>query len=60
MTKIAIAVDGDFAFPIYRKDGKYCIDFGGAIGMSDLIEFENDVKAIRYLHKVVADGIWDH
>ena len=34
MTKIAIAVDGDFAFPIYRKDGKYCIDLGGATSSS--------------------------
>ncbi len=51
MVKIAIVIDGDYEFPVYRTDGKYSIDLGGAIGMSDPIVFESDTKAIRYFNE---------
>lgn len=55
MTKIAIALDpnSDYAYPIYRNDGRYQIDLGGATGMSDPIEFPNDVTAINWFRDVV-------
>lgn len=59
MTKIAIAVDGEWAYPIYRHNGKYHIDFGGAVGLSDPLTFDSDVKAIRYLQKHVASSGWE-
>ena len=60
MTKLAIVVDGDYAYPIYRDNGKYRIDFGGAQGISDELEFESDVKAISWLRKKVETcGIWE-
>lgn len=58
MTKIAIVLDGDYVYPIYRKNGRYHIDFGGAHGLSDALTFENDVKAICWLRKRVESGIW--
>lgn len=55
MIKLAIAVEKDtgFAYPIYKSDGMYFIDMGGAMGMSDPLEFDNDVKAISFLQHLV-------
>ena len=53
MTKIAIAVDGDDAYPIYRYGGAYGIDFGGSRGLCGPFLFESDVVAIRYFQKAV-------
>ena len=59
MVKIAIIVDGEWAYPIYRDNGKYRVDFGGMTGLSDLLEFTSDTKAISYLRKAVASGLWE-
>ena len=59
MTKIAIIIDGEYEYPIFRDKGLYHIDFGGAVGMSDPLEFENDVKAISWLRKHVEAGGWE-
>lgn len=57
MTKIAIVLDGDYEYPIYRKNGLYHIDFGGSHGMSDALAFNSDVQAIKWLREKVENGI---
>ena len=59
MVKIAIAVDGEWEYPIYRDGNEYRIDLGGAFGLSDPLPFENDVKAITFLQKAVENDIWE-
>lgn len=59
MTKIGVVVDGDYEFPIYRKDGFYYIDLGGSFGMSDPLSFESDVKAISTLQKAYDNNPWE-
>ena len=54
MTKIAIIVDGDHAYPIYRlSDRRYSIDYGGSFGKSEPLPFDSDVQAISCLHSVI-------
>lgn len=55
MTKIAIVVDGDHTYPVYRTNGTYTIDFGGRNGMSEALKFPTDVKAINWFRKTVED-----
>lgn len=59
MVKIAIAVDGEYVFPIYRDSGFYYIDLGGSFGMSDPLSFESDTKAISELQKAFYDDVWE-
>jgi len=59
MTKIAIVVDGDYGFPIYRENGFYYIDLGGSLGMSDPLSFESDVKAITTLREAYENDPWE-
>ena len=59
MVKIAIVVDGDYSLPIYKDNGLYYIDFGGAMGMSDPLEFESDVKAISHLQNAYYNDPWE-
>lgn len=53
MTKIAIIIDGDYVYPVYRIEDKYHIDLGNSVGMSGPFEFKSDVKAITWLRKHV-------
>lgn len=57
MVKIAIVLDGEHAYPIYRENGRYCIDFGGNTGKSKPMSFPNDTKAISWLRNAVLDGL---
>jgi len=57
MTKIAIVLDGDYIYPIFRDKGMYHIDLGGAVGLSDPLPFKSDTEAINWLRKAVAEGI---
>lgn len=57
MVKIAIVCDDEYIYPIFRISERperlYCIDLGGAMGMSDPLPYENDVKAISFLQRVI-------
>ena len=57
MVKIAIVVDGDYIYPIYRHEGMYHIDLGGEVGLSDPLPFKRDTEAINWLRKTIAAGI---
>lgn len=59
MVKIAIVVDGDYAFSIYKDNGYYYIDLGGSFGMSDPLSFERDTKAISELQKAYYNDPWE-
>ena len=59
MLKIAIVVDGEYSFPIYKEGEHYYIDFGGSFGMSDPLSFESDTKAISSLQKAFYDNPWE-
>lgn len=59
MVKIAIVVDGDYEFPIYKDNGKYYIDLGGSFGMSDPLSFDGDTKAISTLQRAYHDNPWE-
>ena len=59
MTKIAIIVDGDYEFPIYRDEGLYLVDLGGSFGMSDPLFFSSDVEAIVALREAYEDDCWE-
>lgn len=59
MVKIAIVVDGDYEFPIYKDNGFYYIDLGGAFGMSDPLTYESDTKAISELQKSFYNDPWE-
>ena len=52
MVKIAIAVDGEDTYPIYRVDSRYVIDMGAGMGISDPMSFPSDTKAISFLQDV--------
>ena len=54
MAKIAIILDGDRIYPIFRENGRYYIDFGGNTGRSKPMDFPNDTKAINWLREAVA------
>ena len=49
MVKIAIIVDGEFEYAIYRHKGHYYVDFGCSTGMSAPLTFKGDTKAISWL-----------
>ena len=59
MVKIAVIVDGDYEFPIYRHDGEYFVDLGGSLGMSDPLYFESDTEAISTLQKAYENDCWE-
>ena len=63
MVKIAIIVDGDWTYPIYRDNGSYKVDFGGSVGMCGPFSFPNDTKAISYLQNAASfctREVWGH
>ena len=53
MTKIAILVDGDQNYPLYREKDAYFIDFGGSLGRSEPFSYPSDTKAISRLGKML-------
>lgn len=57
MTKIAIVIDGERTYPILRLEGKYRIDFGGSVGMSDPLSFKRDTEAIAWFRKTFSSDI---
>ena len=59
MDKIAIVVDGEWEYPIYRDNGKYYIDMGGAMGMSEPLDYPSDTKAIAHLQSVIESDPWN-
>ena len=55
MTKIAIAVDGDETYPVYRYGGAYGIDFG-ELSQGGLVYQTESNGLIGVAHK----GAYDH
>ena len=53
MVKIAIVVDGEDTYPIYRENGAYRIDMGPAMGVSEPMSFPSDAKAIKFLQDAI-------
>lgn len=54
MTKLAIVLDGEQIYPIFRHEGRYHIDFGGSVGLSVPFDFKSDTEAIKWFRKAVA------
>ena len=58
MVKIAIIVGSDAIHPIYRSEGSYHVDLGGATGIVGPFDFPGDTKAIRGLMDMYfSDGL---
>lgn len=60
MVKLAIVLDGDQIYPIYREKGRYFIDFGGNTGKSKPMYFQNDTRAIVWFRNAVAKAYSAH
>lgn len=60
MVKLAIVLDGDHIYPIYREKGRYFIDFGGNTGKSKPMDFQNDTKAIAWFRDAIARASFGH
>lgn len=46
---VGFATVGGYDFPVLKADGLYCVDLGGAGGISDPFEFDSDEDAVSEL-----------